>query len=251
MIIRKSEREIARMKAANEIVAQSHALLADKIAPGISTAELDTLVEKFIKKQGGEPSFKGYRGYPASVCLSLNDEVVHGIPSSSRILQEGDILSIDIGVYYQGFHGDAARTVGVGKISPEAEALIAATREALDEGIKEAVAGNRLSDISHAIQTYAEDRGYSVVKQYVGHGIGRDMHEDPQIPNFGPPGKGPRLKEGMTFAIEPMINAGDFAVKTRDDGWTVVTVDGSLSAHWEDSIAITGEKPVIMSRPNN
>ncbi len=248
MIIRKSQREIAKMQAANQIVARTHALLREKIAPGITTAELDAMAEEFIKQEGGQPSFKGYRGYPASVCLSINEEVVHGIPSSNKSLKDGDIVSIDIGVFYQGFHGDAARTVGVGEISNKAEQLLETTRQALDVGIEEAVIGNHLTDISHAIQEFVEGRGYSVVKQYVGHGIGRDMHEDPQIPNFGPPGKGAKLKEGMTFAIEPMVNVGDFAVKTKDDDWTVVTVDGSLSAHWEDSIAITKDSPLIMSR---
>ncbi len=248
MIDRKSEREIEKMQAANKIVAETHEFLADKIRPGISTAELDKLAEEFIRNKGGEPSFLGYQGYPASVCLSIDDEVVHGIPSEERVLQSGSIISIDIGVYYQGFHGDAARTVPVGNVNSETEKLLEVTKNALDKGIEQAVTGNNLTDISHAVQEEAEANGFSVVRQYVGHGIGRDMHEEPQIPNFGPPGQGPKLKKGMTLAIEPMVNIGGFEVKTRDDGWTVVTKDGSLSAHWEDSIALTEGDPLIMSR---
>lgn len=248
MIIRKSKREINIMEKANKIVAETHQYLYEKITPGITTYDLDRLAEEFIKERGGTPSFKGYRGYPASVCLSIDDEVVHGIPNKNRILSEGMIVSIDIGVYYDGFHGDAARTFGVGKISSGASSLIEVTRESLNRGIKMAIIGNRLTDISNEIQTYVEDSGFSVVRDYVGHGIGRDMHEDPQIPNFGPPGRGPRLKEGMTFAIEPMVNIGDYKVETKDDGWTVVTQDSSLSAHWEDSIAITEDGPKVLSR---
>ncbi|MBF8438033.1 type I methionyl aminopeptidase [Halanaerobiaceae bacterium Z-7014] len=248
MIIRKSKREIDIMSKANSIVAETHEFLSEKIEPGISTYDLDKLAEEFIENKGGKPSFKGYRGYPASVCLSINDEVVHGIPSKTRVLEKGMILSVDIGVYYKGFHGDAARTFPVGKISQEAKSLIEVTRKALDKGIENAIIGNRLTDISNAVQIHVENAGCSVVRDYVGHGIGTDMHEDPQIPNFGPAGRGPRLKEGMTLAIEPMVNIGHYNVKTKDDGWTVVTEDGSLSAHWEDSIAITKEGPKILSR---
>ena len=248
MIDRKSEREIRKMEAANKIVAETHKFLSEKISPGISTAELDRLAENFIRDRGGEPSFKGYQGYPASVCLSIDEEVVHGIPSSKRVLKSGNIISIDIGVYYQGFHGDAARTIAVGEVDSEIKKLLQTTQKALDKGIEQAVAGNNLTDISHAVQQEAEKNGFSVVRQYVGHGIGREMHEKPQIPNFGPPGQGPELKKGMTLAIEPMLNMGDFEVKTKDDGWTVVTSDGSLSAHWEDSIALTDGAPLIMSR---
>lgn len=248
MIIRKSKREIDIMSKANSIVAETHEFLSEKIEPGISTYDLDKLAEEFIENKGGKPSFKGYRGYPASVCLSINDEVVHGIPSKTRVLDKGMILSVDIGVYFKGFHGDAARTFPVGKISQEAKSLIEVTRKALDKGIENAIIGNRLTDISNAVQTHVENAGCSVVRDYVGHGIGTDMHEDPQIPNFGPAGRGPRLKEGMTLAIEPMVNIGHYNVKTKDDGWTVVTEDGSLSAHWEDSIAITKEGPKILSR---
>lgn len=248
MIIRKSKREIDIMAKANSIVAETHEFLSEKISPGISTYDLDKLAEEFIEKNNGKPSFKGYRGYPASVCLSINDEVVHGIPSKTRILEEGMILSVDIGVYYKGFHGDAARTFAVGNVSQDAKDLIDVTRRALDMGIENAVIGNRLTDISNAVQTHVEKTGYSVVRDYVGHGIGTDMHEDPQIPNFGPAGRGPRLKEGMTLAIEPMVNIGDYKVKTKEDGWTVITEDGTLSAHWEDSIAITKDGPRILSR---
>ena len=248
MIIRKSKREIDIMAKANSIVAETHAFLSEQISPGMSTYDLDRLAEEFIKEKGGNPSFKGYRGYPASVCLSINDEVVHGIPARTRILEDGMILSVDIGVYYKGFHGDAARTFAVGNISQDAKSLIEVTRTALDFGIENAIIGNRLTDISNAVQSHVEKSGYSVVRDYVGHGIGTDMHEDPQIPNFGPAGRGPRLKEGMTLAIEPMVNIGDYKVKTKDDGWTVITEDGTLSAHWEDSIAITKEGPRILSR---
>lgn len=248
MIVRKSQREIEKMKAANTIVAETHKFLEEKIAPGITTAELDRLAEEFIRDRDAEPSFKGYQGYPASVCLSIDDEVVHGIPSPDRVLESGSIISIDIGAYYGGFHGDAARTLPIGEVDEKTERLLEITRRALDRGIEKAVLGNRLGDISHAIQQEVEEAGFSVVRQYVGHGIGREMHEDPQIPNFGPPNQGPKLKKGMTFALEPMVNTGGYAVRTEDDDWTVVTEDGSLSAHWEDSIALTDGDPLIMSR---
>ena len=248
MIILKSPREINIMRKANQIVAKTHEYLKDIIEPGISTAEINEKGDEFIREHGAEPSFKGYRGFPASICVSINDEVVHGIPNSQRILQEGDIVSLDIGTFYKGFNGDAARTFAVGEISEEAQKLLNVTREALDEGIKKALHKNHLSDISHAIQTYVEKNDFSVVREYVGHGIGTDMHEAPQIPNFGSPGHGPVLKEGMTLAIEPMVNIGDFKVKTLDDNWTVVTEDGSLSAHFEHTIAITKKGPKILSK---
>lgn len=248
MIILKSPREIEIMRKANQIVAKTHQYLRELIRPGISTAEIDKMGEKFIKQQGAEPSFKGYRGYPASVCISINDEVVHGIPSESRILKEGDIVSLDIGTFYEGFNGDAARTFPVGEVSKQAQKLMKVTKQALKEGIKKAVCKNHLSDISHAVQTYVEKNKFSVVREYVGHGIGRDMHEAPQIPNFGSPGHGPVLKEGMTLAIEPMVNIGDFKVKTLDDNWTVITEDGSLSAHFEHTIAVTKNGPKILSK---
>lgn len=248
MIILKSPREINIMRDANKIVAETHQYLKELIKPGISTAEIDKKGEKFIKKNGAEPSFKGYRGYPGSVCISINDEVVHGIPNEKRFLKEGDIVSLDIGTFYEGFNGDAARTHPVGKVSKEAQKLIDVTKKALEQGIKKALYKSRLSDISHAIQNYVEKNGFSVVKEYVGHGIGRDMHEDPQIPNFGSPGHGPLLKEGMTLAIEPMVNIGNFKVETLNDKWTVITEDGSLSAHFEDTIAITKNGPEVLSK---
>ncbi len=248
MIIIKSPREIELMKTANKIVAKTHTLLEEKIKPGISTAELNKIADNFIRKNDAVPSFKGYRGFPAAICVSINEEVVHGIPDNERIIKDGDIVSIDIGTIYKGFNGDAARTHGVGEISDKAADLISVTDESLTKAIEKAVVGNRLSDISHAVQNYAESRGYSVVREYVGHGIGRDMHEDPQIPNFGPPSRGPLLKSGMTLAIEPMINIGDYRVKTLEDGWTVVTKDRSHSAHIENTIAITDNGPEILSK---
>ncbi|MFW6238184.1 MAG: type I methionyl aminopeptidase [Halanaerobiales bacterium] len=247
MIILKSGREIDIMYEANQIVAETLAYLEEKIAPGISTAEINRLGEELIEGKGAEPSFRGYRGYPASVCVSINEEVVHGSPSGERILEDGDIVSLDIGAYYRGFHGDAARTFPVGDIDKKSERLIEIAERSFYEGLEEAVAGAYLSNISHRIQTFVEDNNYSVVREYVGHGIGRDMHEDPQIPNFGPPDRGPKLKTGMTLAIEPMVNIGGYEVRTLDDGWTVVTEDKSLSAHYENTIAITGDGPRILS----
>lgn len=248
MIILKSRREIDIMREANQIVAQTHAFLSEKIKPGISTAELDKLADEFIRNKGAVPSFKGYQGFPASVCISINEEVVHGIPNNHRYLEDGDIVSIDIGTFYEGFNGDAARTHAVGSISANASKLLKVTEESLLKGLEKAVIGNRLFDISHAVQEYVEKNGFSVVRDYVGHGIGRDMHEDPQIPNFGPAGKGPMLKEGMTLAIEPMVNIGGYDVETLEDDWTVVTKDRSLSAHFEHTIAITKNGVEILSK---
>ncbi|MFW5980643.1 MAG: type I methionyl aminopeptidase [Halanaerobiaceae bacterium] len=248
MIKLKSSREIKLMKTANKIVAETHSYLKDKIKPGISTLEIDKLGEKFIKDQGAKPSFKGYRGYPAAICTSINEEVVHGIPSEKRILKSGDIISLDIGAVYKGFNGDAARTLAIGMVDDKINDLIEVTRESFYQGIKKAIAGNRLTDISHAIQKYVESQDYSVVRKYVGHGIGSSMHEDPQIPNFGPPDRGPRLKSGMTLAIEPMVNMGGYEVETLDDGWTVVTKDRSLSSHYENTILITEDEPLILSK---
>lgn len=248
MITIKSPREIELMREANRIVAETHAYLSEQIKDGISTAEIDRLGEEFIRSKGATPSFKGYRGYPASICVSINDEVVHGIPSKNRIISNGDIVSLDIGAFYKGFHGDAARTFGVGEIDQEAARLIKVTEESFYKGLEFALVGNRLTDISHAIQNYVESKGFSVVREYVGHGIGREMHEAPQIPNFGPPGRGPVLKPGMTLAIEPMVNVGNFHVKTLTDGWTVVTKDGSLSAHYENTIVIKDKGPQILSK---
>jgi len=247
MIILKSRREIDIMREANRIVAQTHAFLSEKMKPGISTAELDQLADEFIRSKGAVPSFKGYQGFPASVCISINEEVVHGIPTDHRYLEDGDIVSIDIGTFYEGFKGDAARTHAVGSISKNASKLLKVTEESLLKGIEKAVIGNRLFDISHAVQEYVENNGLSVVRDYVGHGIGREMHEDPQIPNFGPAGKGPKLKEGMTLAIEPMVNIGGYEVETLEDDWTVVTKDRSLSAHFEHTIAITKDGVEILS----
>ncbi|RCW49297.1 MULTISPECIES: type I methionyl aminopeptidase [unclassified Halanaerobium] len=247
MIILKSEREIDIMREANRIVAETHQYLSEIIEAGISTAELDKLADEFIRSRGAVPSFKGYRGYPASVCISINNEVVHGIPSPNRFLKNGDIVSIDIGTFYEGFNGDAAKTFAVGDINEEAEKLLKVTEESLLKGIEKAVVGNRLFDISHAVQKHVESNKFSVVRDYVGHGIGRDMHEDPQIPNFGPAGRGPKLKVGMVLAIEPMVNVGSYEVETLADEWTVVTKDGSFSAHFEHSIALTEEGPRILS----
>jgi methionyl aminopeptidase len=246
-IIIKSAQEIATMRQAGRIVALTLAALAERLLPGITTLELDRLAEQIITQEGATPSFKGYRGFPASLCVSINDEVVHGIPGK-RLLRAGDIVSLDVGAIYQGYQGDAAITVGVGRISKRAAALIEAAQEALAAGIAAAQAGNRLSDISWAIQSSAEARGFSVVREYVGHGIGRDMHEDPQIPNFGPPGQGVLLKPGMTFALEPMLNSGGHAVRVKSDNWTVVTMDGGLSAHYEHTIAVTEGEPEILTR---
>jgi len=249
MIILKSEREIAAMREAGRLTALAHQEVAKAIAPGITTAELDHIAETFIRKMGGSPSFKGYLGYPASICASLNEEVVHGIPSQQRKLREGDVISVDIGVFYGGFHGDMARTWPVGAVSEEAARLLAVTEESLARGIAQVRLGGHLSDIGHAVQAYVESQGFSVVRDYVGHGIGTKMHEDPQIPNFGPPGQGPQLRPGMVLAIEPMVNAGGHPVKTLGDGWTVVTIDGSLSAHFEHTVALTEQGAQILTLP--
>lgn len=246
MIILKSQQEIDIMRIAGSIVAGAHRVVEEAAVPGVTTQELDSLAEDYIKGRGAIPAFKGYYGFPASICTSINSQVVHGIPGPTR-LKEGDILSVDIGAVYNGYYGDAAKTHGIGEISPEAASLIKAAEEAFFRGLFFACEGNRLSDISHAIQSYVEQRGYSVVKALVGHGIGQKMHEDPQVPNYGPPGKGPRLRAGMTLAIEPMVNQGTDEVITLDDHWTVVTKDGSLSAHFEHTIAITHDEPLILT----
>jgi len=249
MIILKSDREIQAMREAGRLTALAHQEVAKAIAPGVTTAELDHIVDTFIRKMGGTPSFKGYMGYPASICASVNDVVVHGIPSPQRSLAEGDIISLDIGAFYGGFHGDAARTWPVGQVSEEARRLLEVTEESLARGIAAARVGGHLSDIGHAVQTYVENHGFSVVRDYVGHGIGTKMHEDPQIPNFGPSGQGPQLRPGMVLAIEPMVNAGGYPVKTLGDGWTVITMDGSLSAHFEHTVALTEQGPQILTLP--
>lgn len=246
MIIRKSRAEMAKMREAGRIVAETLKLLAEAIGPGISTGELNRLAEGYIIKRGGKPAFRGYRGFPCSICTSVNEEVVHGIPGS-RKLEAGDIVGIDVGVALRGYYGDAAETFPVGPVSLEVERLISAAREALSAGIEKCRVGNRLSDISHAIQTRTEAAGYSVVREFVGHGIGRSMHEDPQIPNFGEAGKGSQLQPGMTFAIEPMITVGGYEVQVLEDGWSVVTKDRSLSAHFEHTVAVTEDYPEILT----
>ncbi|MBT9148617.1 MAG: type I methionyl aminopeptidase [Dehalococcoidia bacterium] len=245
-IIIKSPNEINIMRQAGRIVATILAALKSEVRSGISTGMLDAIATRMFQEYGARASFNGYRGFPASICTSVNEEVVHGRPGG-RVLQEGDLIAIDVGAIYNGFQGDAAITVGVGQISPEAESLIDTTRRSLEAGIAAAREGARLSDISAAIQLCAESNGFSPVRQYVGHGIGRQMHEKPEIPNFGPPGKGPILKRGMTLALEPMINAGGWATKVLPDRWTVVTADGSLSAHFEHTIAITNGAAEILT----
>lgn len=248
MVILKSPGEIEIMRRANVIVAEVHRSIKEMIHPGITTADIDVRAEEIVKKKGARAAFKGYRGYPSSICVSVNEEVVHGIPSGRRMLKKGDIVGLDFGVLLDGYYGDAAITVGVGRISEEAGRLMRATEEALYLAIDRARVGNRLSDISHAIQSHVEREGFSAVRDFVGHGIGRGLHEDPQIPNYGPPGKGIRLKAGMVLAIEPMINAGGSDVVVQSDGWTAVTRDGSLSAHFEHSVAITDDGPYILSK---
>ena len=245
-IIIKSQREIEIMRQAGKIVATVLQELKSRTEPGMTTRDLDEIASKETERLGAVPSFKGYHGYPATVCVSLNDEIVHGIPGD-RVIRDGDIVSIDFGVIYDGFQGDAALTIGVGNISPEAEKLLEATEGSLMAGIAAAKAGARLGDISAVIQEYAESRGFSIVREYTGHGIGRDMHEDPQIPNYGLKGQGPLLKKGMTLALEPMVNIGDWRTKVEDDNWTVRTSDGSLSAHFEHTIAITDNGAEILT----
>jgi len=234
------------MHRPGEIVGGAHRRVREAVRPGITTREVDDLVEAYIRGEGGEPAFKGYRGFPASICISVNQEVVHGIPGE-RVLQEGDIVGVDIGVLALGFYADAAQTIPVGSVSEEADRLLQVTREALYAGIEEARAGNRVGDVSHSVQAHVEGSGFSVVRSLVGHGIGRSMHEDPQVPNFGRPHEGPELRPGMVLAIEPMVNAGGFEVEVLPDEWTVVTRDGSLSAHFEHSVAITENGPVILT----
>ena len=245
-IIIKSEREIAIMRQAGRIVAIVLELLKSKLRSGMKTKELDVIVARELKKLGAEPSFKGYRGFPANICVSINDELVHGIPGE-QVINKGDIVSLDLGAIYDGFQGDAAITVPVGKINPQAERLVATAQGALEAGIAAACPGARLGSISAAIQNYAESRGYSVVREYTGHGIGRQMHEEPQIPNFGRPDEGPELKKGMTLALEPMVNAGDWRTRLGSDRWVVLTADGSLSAHFEYTIAITDGEPEVLT----
>lgn len=250
MIVLKSPAEIEKMSKAGSIVGEVLEAIKGMIQTEITTKEIELFADKRIKALGGKPAFKGYRGYPASICTSVNEEVVHGIPSS-RKLRDGDIISIDLGVYYDGFYGDGAVTVPVGKIDDVTAALLRITEDALSLGIENAIEGKRVSDISYAIQSHAEKNGFTVVRTFVGHGIGRELHEEPQIPNYGAPGKGPRLKDGMTLAIEPMVNTGACEVRVLEDGWTAVTIDGGKSAHFEHTVLVTSGRPIILTKVNH
>ena len=246
MIAIKNERDLACMRQACKITAAARALAGEMVRPGVSTKQIDRAVREYIVAQGAKPSFLGYHGYPGSACISVNQEVIHGIPGG-RILQDGDIVSIDVGAYYKGFHGDCAATFACGSISADAQKLIDVTKQSFFEGIRFARRGHRVSDISHAIQTYVESNGFSVVRSFVGHGVGRQLHEEPEVPNYGRPGHGPRLLKGMTLAIEPMVNAGVYDVRVLKDGWTVLTADGKLSAHYENTVLITDGEPEILT----
>ncbi len=250
MIVLKTARELNIMREAGRISAGALRVAGMAVEPGVSTGEIDKLAYDYIISQGAKPNFLHYNGYPATACISINDEVIHGIPSKERIIREGDIVSIDLGACFEGYNGDNAATFACGDVSDEAKRLMDATRESLYEGIRMAVHGNRIGDISNAIQQYVETRGYSVVRDFVGHGVGASLHEAPEVPNFGKPGRGTRLVAGMTLAIEPMINVGTPNVKQLSDGWTIKTADGKLSAHFEHSIAITPEGPVILTLPD-
>lgn len=249
MIILKSPEEVDKIRRAGRIVAEVLQELKKQVKPGMTTLDLDQMAEEGIRKRGGQPAFKGYRGFPATLCASVNNEIVHGIPSK-RTLQEGDIIGLDLGAIVDGYYGDAAITVAVGAIRPAVQRLVQVTEESLYQGIEQMKVGNRLSDVSHAVQRHVEAAGYSVVKDFVGHGIGQALHEEPQLPNFGKPGQGPRLRTGMVLAIEPMVNMGKDGVRVLSDHWTAVTEDGSLSAHFEHTVAITEEGPVILTSNN-
>jgi len=246
MIAIKNERELTLMRKACKITAAARALAGEMVRPGVSTKQIDKAVHDFIVSQGAQPSFLGYNGFPASACVSVNSTVIHGIPGG-YILKEGDIVSIDVGAYYQGFHGDCAATYPCGAISTEAQKLIDVTKQSFFEGIRFATRGHRVSDISHAIQKHVESNGFSVVRSFVGHGVGAQLHEEPEVPNYGKPGRGPRLVPGMTIAVEPMVNAGVYDVRVLRDGWTVVTADGKLSAHYENTVLITDGEPEILT----
>lgn len=250
MIVIKSSKEIELMQESGRIVALVHETIKKAIKPGVTTGELDRIAEMVITENGAVPSFKGYHGFPGSICASINDQVIHGIPGDI-ILSEGDIISIDVGAFKNGYHADAARTHPVGNVSEAAANLIKVTEESFFEGLKYCRKGYRLSDVSHAIQKYSEDRGYGVVRDFVGHGVGRQLHEDPPIPNYGAPGRGPRLESGMVLAIEPMINQGDHRIKVLDDDWTVVTLDGLWSAHYEHTVVITDDEPLLLTSSTN
>jgi methionyl aminopeptidase len=248
VILIKSAEELALIRQACHIVAQALEALRAAVAPGVSTKELEAVAEEHIRRKGATPAFKGYRGYPASICTSVNDQVVHGIPAEGVRLKEGDIVSIDLGACYRGYYGDAAVTLPVGRISPQAQRLLRVTQEALELALQEATEGRRVGDISWAIQSHVEKEGFSVVRAFVGHGVGRYLHEEPQVPNFGPPGRGPRLRAGMTLAIEPMVNAGHWGVRILQDGWTAVTADGTLSAHFEHTVLIRKDGPEVLTK---
>jgi len=243
----KSAREIGLMRAGGHILADVVDRLRDLVKPGLSTLEIDEDVEAFIRARGALPAFKGYRGFPATVCISINDEVVHGIPSAHRRIKEGDIVGLDLGCIVEGYYADCAFTLAIGDVPPKVQQLLDVTRESLDVAITECRPGRRLSDVSHAVQAHVERHGFSVVRAFVGHGIGRALHEDPQIPNFGDPGRGPQLRPGMVLAIEPMVTMGSWEVKVLDDGWTAVTRDGSLAAHFEHTIAVTDDEPEVLT----
>ena len=247
MIILKSPEEVEKIEKAGRIVAEVLLELKEQVKPGVTTLELDRIAEDGIRRRGGKPAFKGYRGFPATLCASVNNVIVHGIPSE-RILREGDIIGMDLGAIVDGYFGDAAVTVPIGKIDPEVERLLRVTEEALYRAIDQVRDGNRLSDVSNAVQSCVESAGFSVVRDFVGHGIGQQLHEEPQIPNYGKPGQGPRLKIGMVLAIEPMVNIGECGVKILSDNWTAVTQDGSLSAHFEHTVAVTGDGPKILTK---
>ena len=246
MISLKSPREIERMRRAGRLTAQARALAGSMVRPGVSTLEIDAAVRKFIEGHGARPSFLNYNGFPGSACISVNDVVIHGIPDH-RKLEEGEVVSIDVGAYLNGYHGDCAATFACGETSPEAQKLIDVTKQSFFEGIKYARVGHRVSDVGHAVQQYVEKHGYSVVRDFVGHGVGAKLHEPPEVPNFGPAGHGPRLQPGMTLAVEPMVCAGDWRVKVLKDGWTTVTADGSLAAHYENTILITDGEPEVLT----
>ena len=250
MIIRKTSKEIVLMREAGRITGNALKVAGRAIEPGMSTKELDTVIRRYIEGEGAKPSFLGLYGFKGSACISINHQVIHGIPSSDVVIKNGDIVSVDVGAFINGYHGDSAYTFAVGDVSPEAQRLLDTTRESLYLGIKQAVKGNRIGDIGHAVQKYVEARGYSVVREYTGHGVGASVHEDPSVPNYGTPHRGYRLEEGMVIAIEPMINAGTPAVRQLSDGWTVVTADGRLSAHFEHTVAITADGPVILTMPD-
>lgn len=245
----KTAREIRLMREAGRITALTLLELKDKIRPGVTTGQLDQIAERYARAMGAVPAFKNYQGFPASICASINDEIVHGIPDPGRVLDEGDIISVDFGVVYQDYYGDSAMTFGVGAISPEAQRLLDVTERSLWEAIKQVRPGKKLGDVGHAVQSYAEKEGFSVVRQYVGHGIGRKMHEDPQVPNYGEPRKGTPLRPGLVLAIEPMLNTGTAETRVLSDKWTVVTADGGLSAHFEHTVAVTNGEPEILTLP--